>query len=250
MDEIIGPEADSSPAETIASPGLDDTALDLLALLDLGGPVVLILLAMSVFALAIVLLKSWQFWRLGVGRTRTAEKAVTLFTAGKTEEALAEASRSRSPVQDVVARGIKRLTDGHSPDLARADAMALGSDLIEDMRTYLRPLEVIAALSPLLGLFGTVLGMIDAFRALEAAGNNVDPSILSGGIWVALLTTAVGIGVAMPVVAMLNWLERRIERAAHSMDSALNRLFVSPMSSTQQPQARNDTSFPAAAAGE
>ena len=78
MDEITGPEADSSPAESIAGPGLDDTALDLLALLDLGGPVVLILLAMSVFALAIVLLKSWQFWRLGVGRTRTAEKAVMI----------------------------------------------------------------------------------------------------------------------------------------------------------------------------
>lgn len=248
MDEITGPEADSSAAETVASPVLDETALDLLAFIDLGGPVVLILLAMSVLALAIVLLKIWQFWRLGAGRTRAAEKAIALFAAGKTEDALTEATLSRSPVQDVVARGIKRLTDGHSPDLARADAMALGSDIIEDMRTYLRPLEVIAALSPLLGLFGTVLGMIDAFRALEAAGNNVDPSILSGGIWVALLTTAVGIGVAMPVVAMLNWLERRIERVAHSMDSALNRLFVTPMSSTQQPQARNDTSFSAAAA--
>ncbi len=57
--------------------------------------------------------------------------------------------------------------------------------------------------------------MIEAFRQLEAAGNQVNPAILSGGIWEALLTTAVGLAVAIPAVVALNWLERRIERLAH-----------------------------------
>ena len=59
-----------------------------------------------------------------------------------------------------------------------------------------------------MGLFGTVLGMIDAFRALQAAGDAVDPSVLAGGIWVALLTTAAGLGVAMPTSLALTFLRK------------------------------------------
>ena len=76
--------------------------------------------------------------------------------------------------------------------------------------------------------------MIDAFRQMEAAGSNVNPAILSGGIWVALLTTAVGLAVAIPAVAMLNWLERIVERAAHTMDDAVTRLFTMPQASGYQ----------------
>jgi biopolymer transport protein ExbB len=72
-----------------------------------------------------------------------------------------------------------------------------------------RLLDSVAQLAPLLGLFGTVLGMIEAFQSLQDAGAQVDPSILAGGIWVALLTTAVGLVVAMPTA--LNC-ERRVQR--------------------------------------
>lgn len=67
----------------------------------------------------------------------------------------------------------------------------------------LRYLDNVAQLAPLLGLFGTVLGMIEAFQALQDAGSQVDPSVLAGGIWVALLTTAVGLVVAMPTSVAL-----------------------------------------------
>lgn len=75
----------------------------------------------------------------------------------------------------------------------------------------MKALDTIAQLAPLMGLFGTVLGMIDAFQALQEAGSNVDPSILAGGIWVALLTTAVGLAVAMPITLILSYFETRIE---------------------------------------
>jgi biopolymer transport protein ExbB len=74
-----------------------------------------------------------------------------------------------------------------------------------------RLLDSIAQIAPLLGLFGTVLGMIDAFRALQEAGQSVDPSALAGGIWVALLTTAAGLAIAMPTTLALTWLEGRAE---------------------------------------
>ena len=66
-----------------------------------------------------------------------------------------------------------------------------------------------------MGLFGTVLGMITAFKDLQSAGNAVDPSILAGGIWVALLTTAVGLAVAMPVSVILTWFETRVENETY-----------------------------------
>jgi biopolymer transport protein ExbB len=90
----------------------------------------------------------------------------------------------------------------------------------------MRPLEVIASTAPLLGLFGTVLGMIAAFAQLEAAGSRVDPAILSGGIWEALLTTALGLAVAIPTLAAVNWIDRRIERSAQATESALSAIFA------------------------
>ena len=90
----------------------------------------------------------------------------------------------------------------------------------------MRALELIANLSPLLGLLGTVLGMIQAFQKLESAGNQVDPALLSGGIWQALLTTAVGLIVAIPALIAHQWLDRRIDRCAHVMEDYTTRVFT------------------------
>jgi len=81
-----------------------------------------------------------------------------------------------------------------------------------------------AAVAPLLGLRGTVLGMVEACQSLEAAGNRVNPAILSGGIWEALLTTAAGLIVAIPAVAAHNWLERSVERYSRFMEDVATRL--------------------------
>ena len=88
--------------------------------------------------------------------------------------------------------------------------------------------------------------MIDAFQQLEAAGNQVNPAVLSGGIWEALLTTAVGLVVAIPVVAMLNWLERRVDHLAHDMDNLVTQVFTRdlagevPTTPSETPTARHD----------
>jgi biopolymer transport protein ExbB len=87
---------------------------------------------------------------------------------------------------------------------------ALAEARLARLETGFRLLDAVAQTSPLLGLFGTVLGMIDAFRAMQEAGQDVDPSVLAGGIWVALLTTAAGLAVAMPLTAILSWFEARV----------------------------------------
>jgi biopolymer transport protein ExbB len=68
--------------------------------------------------------------------------------------------------------------------------------------------------------------MIQAFQRLEMAGSQVDPAILSGGIWQALLTTAAGLIVAIPVVLAHAWLERKVERCGHGMEDAVTQLFT------------------------
>lgn len=98
-------------------------------------------------------------------------------------------------------------------------AIAAG-DLVRRMETSLRGLATVAALAPLLGLLGTVIGMIRAFMAIERHGSAVSPALLAGGIWEALLTTAAGLTVAIPCLLFHNLFQGRIER----VEGELNRM--------------------------
>ncbi|MEK9627613.1 MAG: MotA/TolQ/ExbB proton channel family protein [Nitrospinota bacterium] len=86
-----------------------------------------------------------------------------------------------------------------------------GQEEISGLRKNLRVLEVVATISPLMGLLGTVIGMVKAFNKVAQYKGQVDPSLLAGGIWEALLTTAAGLALAIPVVIMLNYFERKVE---------------------------------------
>lgn len=198
----------------------------LVDLVVLGGPVVAILLVMSVLALTIVIVKLWQFSRMRIGDRRTAHAALNIFQGGNIEVAISTARRSPNPTAQVLACAIESRARNLPEAVIREELLRLGSELLESMRAWFRPLEVIASMAPLLGLFGTVLGMIEAFQDLQQAGSQVDPAILAGGIWQALLTTAVGLAVAMPVIAILNWFERRVDRLAHDMDNIVTQVFT------------------------
>lgn len=217
-----GSPADLARLQDIAERGTD--------LVKDGGPVVVILLALSVAALAIVLVKVWQFQAVRLGNKRVAREALRLWQSGRLGEAQTMAAASPNPVAQALARGMRGQRRGLPEPRIREEVVRYGSDMIEALRSGFRPLELISSLAPLLGLFGTVLGMIAAFRELEAAGSQVNPAMLSGGIWEALLTTAAGLAVAMPTIAALNWLEARVDRVAHQMESAVTRLFTEDLS--------------------
>lgn len=192
---------------------------------EAGGPVVVVLAIMSVVALAIVLLKLWQFATLRIKSTAFVPQSVELMCAGEGEQAIALLQAQKSPIAQVMASALEMR--GQMPEeLVREEASRQAVGHLENLRSYLRGLEVIGTLAPLLGLLGTVLGMITAFQQMEAAGSQVDPSILSGGIWEALLTTAVGLIVAIPAVVASNWLERMVERFKHAMEDALTQVFT------------------------
>ncbi|QUX93446.1 MotA/TolQ/ExbB proton channel family protein [Marinomonas sp. A3A] len=196
--------------------------------LQVGGPVVWILMVFSVVALTIVLLKLWQFSSLRAESLKTSNLALDEWRSDENGEKALEQLDEKRPIDALVGYTMRALLAANtSADLIREEVERRAMNQLNQLRSFLRPLEIIATLSPLLGLLGTVLGMITAFQQMEGAGNQVDPSVLSGGIWQALLTTAVGLAVAIPVVTLQSWLERKVERIAHNMNDAVTQVFTS-----------------------
>ena len=185
---------------------IDSLRQALLSVYELGGTVVVILLATSVVTAALILYKIWQFAAAGVGRHKVLAQAVDAWDRGDRARAAMLIEQSRSYLAPVIGQACG---DPESFRSDRADAEA--EDRFARLERGLSALDIISQLAPLLGLFGTVLGMIDAFQSLQDAGAQVDPSLLAGGIWVALLTTAVGLAVAMPTAMVLSWLEGRMD---------------------------------------
>ncbi|WP_179381013.1 MotA/TolQ/ExbB proton channel family protein [Jannaschia marina] len=188
-------------------------------LLDLGGPVVALLAGLSVLALAVVLYKLWQFSAARVGTHARLQAALDAWDAGDRGGARARLAESRSHLAPLAHLAL----DGGRDTAIRERLEAEAAMSFARLERGFRVLDNIGQIAPLLGLFGTVLGMIDAFRALQAAGSAVDPSVLAGGIWVALLTTAAGLAVAMPTTLALSWLESRVTRERDFADLLLAR---------------------------
>jgi biopolymer transport protein ExbB len=189
---------------------------------ELGGPVIAVLLVMSVLTLTVTLYKIWQFSVSGVGRHRVLSDALQLWDSGEQSAARVRLKASHSYLAPLLENAMEGLD--RSGIEARLDAEA-GMALASLERGF-RLLDTITQIAPLLGLFGTVIGMIEAFRSLQGAGSSVDPSLLAGGIWVALLTTAVGLAVAIPTSLVLAWLESRTARERVFADKALRTVLV------------------------
>ncbi|MFN3662367.1 MotA/TolQ/ExbB proton channel family protein [Yoonia sp.] len=175
----------------------------ILGFIDLGGWVVGVIIALSVLSGAVVLWKLWQFAAAGVGRHAPLMAALAASDAGQNARAIAMAEAAQSHLGSVLTLALQASD-------ARERLYVYVEGRLARLEGGFRLLEVVAQTAPLLGLFGTVLGMIDAFRAMQEAGNSVDPSVLAGGIWVALMTTAAGLAVAMPLSAILSWFEGRM----------------------------------------
>ncbi len=199
--------------------------LDLLAK---GGPVMMVLLAVSGLAVLIIVAKLLQFARLGLGNLRFVDPAMTALGRNEPQAALALLAKRRHPVARAMESAITTSTDSRlTPEDRDAEINRVGSAQIRDLESHLRGLEVIANLSPLLGLLGTVIGMIGAFAKLEDAGSKVDPAMLAGGIWEALLTTAFGLVIAIPALAAFYVLEGRVESVRAVMKDVVTRILGS-----------------------
>ncbi len=200
-------------------------------LIEAGGPIIIILITLSVISLAIILVKIVQFLMLGAGRHGFVPAVVQTVRAGRLQDALDQVSTKSAVVAQVMAaaiRGKMVAADGDTT-LAREEVERVAQAKLDGLESGLTFLALIATISPLLGLLGTVLGMIDSFQQLEGAGDRVDPAILSGGIWEALLTTAAGLTVAIPAAAFHTWLQRTVDVTAQYMEDAATQVFCADL---------------------
>ena len=204
-------------------------------LIELGGAVVALILALSVLAGAVVLWKLWQFRAAGVGRHAGLEAAIAAHDAGQTTRARGIAESAQSHLAPLLAEALRANTTE-----TRDRLYTLAETRLSRLEQGFRLLDTVAQTAPLLGLFGTVLGMIDAFRAMQGAGTSVDPSVLAGGIWVALMTTAAGLAVAMPVSALLAWLESRMAAERRMAGTVIEAALCPGMSPAAMARAEKD----------
>ncbi|WP_339949945.1 MotA/TolQ/ExbB proton channel family protein [uncultured Albimonas sp.] len=215
-------------ADGVAAPavGAIDGALDsALRMLNDGGPAVWAIAALSVVTVALILWKTWTLMRLGAWSRARSERALAAYLHGGPEAGLA-ALRRRPGLRGRMLRAGFAALAALPLAAAREETARVAKRELADARTGLRALELIATAAPLLGLLGTVLGMIAAFRTLQEAGGRADPAMLAGGIWEALLTTAAGMAVAIPASAALTWFESVADRARQDMEDLGARLFL------------------------
>lgn len=186
-----------------------------------GGPVMGVLAGLSVFALAILLAKLWQFWRAGLRATGFVDPILELVADRRLDAARERLASTSHPTARVIETAISVGADrSKRAAAAEAEVARVGTRELRDLESWLRALSSIAHLSPLVGLLGTVIGMILAFMQVERSGSTVDPSLLSGGIWQALLTTAYGLTIAIPSMAAFHLLEGEVDRVRASMKDA------------------------------
>ncbi len=177
-----------------------------------GGFFIWPILLCSIVSFAVVLERLKYFHRTSARNKNLPERAQSLLNARKPDEAYKLCEKDASFIGRFLAVGIKvmdRPADEKGKILRRA-----GSRELEEGEKHLRILSVIGNIATLLGLLGTVTGMIQTFIKIEASGGTAEVSLLAGGIWEALLTTAAGLIVAIPTMVMYHYFEGIVESRA------------------------------------
>jgi biopolymer transport protein ExbB len=180
----------------------------LLELVRAGGPFMWPILLCSVVALAILVERLWTLQRKRVMPAELTRRIWALVEAGQANDKVIAALEVNSPLGKLLATG---LANRHRPRAVLMERLEdAGRHVAHDLDRFLNTLGTIAGVAPLLGLLGTVTGIIKAFAAIYEGGMG-DPRILSGGISEALLTTAAGLCVAIPAQVAYRYLRGRVD---------------------------------------
>lgn len=196
---------------------------DITAILGEGGPILVILIALSVLSLAVIVYKIVQLLPV-LGGTSRRDSAIALWAKGEREAAKAAVGGGTSPADKILAYALAAIDAGAKGPALELELARHGNEEVSRLSGGVRLLELIAMVSPLLGLLGTVLGMIEAFQDLSLAEGAANASVLAGGIWLALVTTAAGLIVALPAAVASGLFAARVDRAAQRIESAVSQI--------------------------
>jgi len=177
-----------------------------------GGFFIWPIIFCSVISLAVTLDRLYYFYRTRLTDRNLPERTQALINAKKSDEALSLCEQDKSFIARFLAAGIKII--GYTEDKKHKMLRRTGSRELEEGEKHLRILSVIGNISTLLGLLGTVTGMIQTFIRIESSGGATEISVLAGGIWEALLTTAAGLSVAIPTLVLYHYFEGIVDTRA------------------------------------
>lgn len=196
--------------------------------LDKGGIIFFALALLSLISISIIIYKVHQFIIFNSNKIDLiSEKVKTLKNLREVQDFIKKDNNSLNPNLMEVFKSLLELVSNKelSNNEKELQKDFVINSKLKNMESFIPSLEIIANVSPLLGLLGTVIGMISSFSQLEIGGNLVNPSLLAGGIWTALLTTAIGLIVAIPAMVAHHFCEKKmiqLESSVINLYSILN----------------------------
>lgn len=195
-------------------------------LIHIGGPVVAVQLSISVIGFAIVLYKTVQFTGVRTGALAALDKAIDTWTAGDRKKASEQFKRSSLGFAKDVEYALATMTP-ENVETVREELYRRARNYLQPLHDHLPVIEIIYYIAPLLGLLGTVTGIIASFQALESSGAANDAAKLAGGIWEALVATGCGLSMAIPFAVLHSLLETRLNRIVAGVEDVISRVFTS-----------------------
>jgi len=182
--------------------------MSLMAILLKGGYLMIALAICSFVAVVIIIERFIFFKREVIDKVKFLSTLKTSLVSGVTI-AKEVCKKTRGIIPDVVYSGFEHFERGE--ETMRKGMETKAQKRLHDAERYLGALATIVGIAPLIGFLGTVIGMIKAFMKIEFLGGNVNASVLAGGIWEALITTAAGLAVGIVVYIFYNYFVGKVE---------------------------------------
>jgi biopolymer transport protein ExbB len=194
--------------------------MDVKELFEQGGPLMWAILAASIVGVAVFIERLWSLQRSKVLPRAFVDRIRGLVAKRKTSEALLLCEENRSSIALILAAGLRTHAQGRPREEIKESVEEVGNREIARMGRNVEVVGTVAAVSPLLGLLGTVVGMIQVFKQFVDAYKTgvVGPDAFAEGIWQALITTAYGLFVAIPMLVIYKFLQGRNERIVVDME--------------------------------
>lgn len=202
----------------ISSVASETSDMSILTMFSDGGFLMYPIL-ISLFIAVYVIAERWRFLsNSNIDSDKIIETIESMLTSGTPQQAMEYLDQVDKPISRILKKGIKRLGKSIT-DIEEAIHTA-GKKEIYLLENKMDWLATIAGVAPLIGFLGTVTGMIDAFQQIQGLEGNVNPSVLAGGIWEALITTAFGLGVGIIAFGFYNYLLAKINRMVFDLENA------------------------------
>ncbi len=180
-----------------------------------GGWLMLPIILCSVVAMAIIIERLWSLRRERVVPENLVAQVWQLHRDKAITPGHISSIKDGSPLGRILAAGI--VNRMHSREIMKESIEEVGRQVVHELERYLNTLGTISSISPLLGLLGTVIGMIKVFSAITLVGVG-DPGVLAGGISEALITTAAGLSVAIPSLMFHRYFTGRVDQLVVAME--------------------------------